>query len=154
MKERGCRPRWPAKHRRGVRSKAVQVSGAHRAHVIPTHIAERRDRLQLISRPIDWHSIRAAKTHGARSIRNRNCASSERHIVGARRKGIARRRVANLVLRATVQYSTVGILLYFEVRPCDPCARVRPCVPCVPCVAPPGVFLPVLYSYRSVSQSV
>ena len=28
-----------------------------------------------------------------------------------------------------------------EVRLCDPCARVRPCVPCVP--APPGVFLPV-----------
>ena len=39
-----------------------------------------------------------------------------------------------------------------EVRLCDPCARVRPCVPCVSrleveisvCVpAPPGVFLPV-----------
>ena len=31
-----------------------------------------------------------------------------------------------------------------EVRPCDPFARVRPCVPCVPCVSrlPPGVFLP------------
>ena len=29
-----------------------------------------------------------------------------------------------------------------EVRLCDPCARVRPCVPCVPvCVpAPPGIF--------------
>ena len=35
-----------------------------------------------------------------------------------------------------------------EVRPCDPCARVRPCVPCVPCVSlcpgSPSVFLPVL----------
>ena len=33
-----------------------------------------------------------------------------------------------------------------EVRLCDPCARVRPCVPCVcpVCVpAPPGVFFPV-----------
>ena len=29
-----------------------------------------------------------------------------------------------------------------EVRPCDPCARVRPCVPCVPCVSrlPPVSF--------------
>ena len=37
-----------------------------------------------------------------------------------------------------------------EVRPCDPCARVRPCVPCVPCVSrlPPGVFLPVLDAAR------
>ena len=56
-----------------------------------------------------------------------------------------------------------------EVRLCDPCARVCPCVPCVSrlppvsfyrycapvcpvcpvCVpAPPGVFLPVLYRYR------
>ena len=33
-----------------------------------------------------------------------------------------------------------------EVRPCDPFARVRPCVPCVPCVSrlPPVSFLPVL----------
>ena len=29
-----------------------------------------------------------------------------------------------------------------EVRLCDPCVRVRPCVPCVS-RAPPGVFLPV-----------
>ena len=29
-----------------------------------------------------------------------------------------------------------------EVHPCDPCARVRPCVPCVPCVSrlPPVSF--------------
>ena len=33
-----------------------------------------------------------------------------------------------------------------EVRPCDPCARVRPCVPCVPCVSrlPPVSF----YRYK------
>ena len=123
MKERGCRPRWPAKHRRGVRSKAVQVSGAHRAHVIPTHIAERRDRLQLISRPIDWHSIRAAKTHGARSIRNRNCASSERHIVGARRKGNrAPPRVANLGILNTQE--SYCILRFVRVIRVPACARV------------------------------
>ena len=38
-----------------------------------------------------------------------------------------------------------------EVRPCDPCARVRPCVPCVPCVSrlPPVSF----YRYCLVSCS-
>ena len=38
-----------------------------------------------------------------------------------------------------------------EVRPCDPCARVRPCVPCVPCVSrlPPVSF----YRYRGAVDS-
>ena len=54
-----------------------------------------------------------------------------------------------------VQYSTVlylvpvqyPVLVGCEVRPCDPCARVRPCVPCVPCVSrlPPVSFYRVLY---------
>ena len=32
--------------------------------------------------------------------------------------------------------------LFLRFRPCDLCARVRPCVPCVPCVSrlPPGSF--------------
>ena len=37
-----------------------------------------------------------------------------------------------------------------EVRPCDPCARVRPCVPCVPCVSrlPPVSF----YRYLKLDE--
>jgi len=94
VKERGCRARCLAKHRRGVRSKALKVSEAraHRAHVTPIQITERRDRLQLISRPVYWHSIRAAITHGARSIRNRNCATSERHIAGVTKASVSVRR--------------------------------------------------------------
>ena len=52
-----------------------------------------------------------------------------------------------------------------EVRPCDPFARVRPCVPCVPCVSrlppvsffrcpgSPGVFLPVEAPVRTAETA-
>ena len=41
-----------------------------------------------------------------------------------------------------------------EVRPCDPCARVRPCVPCVPCVSrlPRCLFTGTLIQYTSRVQ--
>ena len=38
---------------------------------------------------------------------------------------------------------------------CDPCACVRPCVPCVSRLPPvPGVFLPVLYRYRTTRNTI
>ena len=46
-----------------------------------------------------------------------------------------------------------------EVRPCDPCARVRPCVPCVPCVSrlPPVSFYRVQVEnpqdFRQISEN-